>query len=60
MYKVISATSPVWLIKSSQLNYEMNTGHINMIKSATESPIWLLDEPKNIKNGAELINIQSD
>jgi hypothetical protein len=39
----------------------MNTGHIYMIKGATESHnLKLSDEPQNTKIGAVLINIQSD
>jgi len=39
----------------------MNTGHIYMIKSAPKSPdLYISDESKNTKNGAELINIQSN
>jgi len=39
----------------------MNTGHINIIKNGPKSPnLYLSDEPKNAKNGVELINIQSD
>ena len=45
-------------LKNPQLNFEVNTLHIEKVKHATKRYDSLLsDAPKNVKNGEELANL---
>jgi hypothetical protein len=59
---VIDSPSPsASFLKNPQLNPGANTGHIKKIKNAPKRyNFQLLDDPKNIKNGAEQVNLRSD
>ena len=49
---IISGTSPASMIKKSDLNFEMNTGHMNTLKHVPEScNLEPSNAPKNAKNG---------
>ena len=56
-YAVIKCTPrPASLLKNSQLNYSMNTGHIYKIKVCPRScKLYLSNEPKSSMNGPEKV-----